>query len=215
MTMPPRPGLHYCGADYGLTKNSATQAIARPEDGKAVLVYLDELRPTKEQSVTPALTVPRFLRKATEYNCRTLRGDHYLATLREEERSKFVATLPPDERGKVPSFEAFDPNRDAQVELFAELRRRMQAGQVELPNDPRLLAQIKGTTVAHLPGGATKILLPKQGQSHGDLLMSAALAIVSCPPPERLAPRPRRTGEASLRGFGDESAEGNDRGYGD
>jgi len=190
MTLPPRPGLHYCGADYGLTKNSATQAIARPDGGKAVLVYFDELRPTKEQSVSPALTVPRFLGKAIEYGCRTLLGDHYLAPLREIERAKFVATLPPDHRGNVPAFEAFDPNRDAQAELFAELRRRMQAGQVELPNDPRLLAQLKGTTVAHLPGGATKILLPKQGQSHGDILMAVALAIVACPAADRQAPPP-------------------------
>jgi len=190
MTLPPRPGLHYCGADYGLVKNSATQAIARPQGGKAVLVYLDELRPTKEQIVTPAFTVPRFLSKAIEYGCRTLRGDHYLAPLREIERAKFVATLPPEDRGKVPTFEAFDPNRDAQAELFAELRRRMLAGQAELPNDPRLLAQLKGTTVAHLPGGATKILLPKQGQSHGDILMAVALAIVACPAADRQTPTP-------------------------
>lgn len=185
LTLPPTSALHYAGADYGLTKNSAAQAIARPENGKATLVHLEELRPTKDQSVGPALTVPRFLRTAITYNCRTIRGDHYLAPLREEERAKFVAALPGTERAKVPVFEAFDPNRDAQAALFAELKRRMQAGEVEFPDDPRLLAQLKGTTVAHLPGGATKIVLPKQGQAHGDILMAVALAIVACPDANR------------------------------
>jgi hypothetical protein len=214
ITLPPRSGLHYCGADYGLTKNSATQAIARPENGKATLVYVDELRPTKEQSVGPALTVPRFLRAGMAYGCRTIRGDHYLAPLREEERRKFLASLIPDERARVPIFEAWDPNRDAQAELFADLRRRMQAGEVDLPNDPRLIAQIKATGVVHLPGGATKIVLPKQGQSHGDVLMAVALAIVACPSiaPEVRPPRQTRD-DMSRRGYGDDDTNGNLRGY--
>jgi hypothetical protein len=185
-TLPPvRDVLHYAGADWGLTKNSSVQAIARPEGGKARLTFVDELRPTAEESVSPAMTVPRFMRQAMTYGCKTVRGDHYLAPLRREERDKFVASLAFEHRASVPTFEAFDPNRDAQAALFTELRRRMQDGHVELPNDPRLLSQLKGATVAHLPGGATKVILPKQGHAHGDVLMAVALAIVACPDAEK------------------------------
>jgi hypothetical protein len=192
LTLPPLPGvLHYSGADWGLTKNSSVQAIARPEGGKARLAFVDELRPTKEESVSPALTVPRFLKQGMAYGCRTVRGDHFLAPLRREERDKFCKSLADDEaRQRVPEFEAFDPNRDAQAALFTELRRRMQDGRVELPNDPRLLSQLKGATVAHMPGGATKVVLPKQGHAHGDVLMAVALAIVAVPIDERRVPKP-------------------------
>lgn len=207
LTLPPKPGvLHFSGADWGLTKNSSAQAIARPEEGKAVLVFTDELRPTKEASVSPGLTVPRFLRQGMEYGCRTVRGDHYLAPLRREEREKYLETLD-GQKNHVPEFEPFDPNREAQVELFTELRRGMLAGEVELPNDPRLIAQLKGTTVAHLPGGATKIVLPKHGHAHGDVLFAAALALVACMESlvKREAPPLPGAGEwwrgASARGF--------------
>jgi hypothetical protein len=206
--------LHYAGADWGFSKNSSTLAISRPNGGQAQLAFYDELQPTEEESLRPKIVVRTFMQHAMTYGCKTIRSDHYLASIREQEVADFLAELPDGAlRRRVPADEPFDPNRDAVAELFTELRRRMQAGLVELPNDPRLIEQLRGTTSVPMPGGAVKILLPKQGTAHGDLLMAVALSIVACPVVEREAEPPREKPEDPYAAYA--SPDRADHGYAD
>jgi len=211
-TLPYIRTLHYAGADWGFSKNSSTLAISRWNGERAQLAFYDELQPTEEESLRPKVVVRAFMRHAMTYGCKTIRSDHYLAAIRDQEVADFTAELPDGSiRRRVPADEPFDPNRDAVTEMFTELRRRMQAGLVELPDDPRLLEQLRGTTSVPMAGGAVKILLPKQGTAHGDLLMAVALSIVACPVVEYEAEAPRAKPEDPYAGY--VSADRADNGY--
>lgn len=188
MNLPYSRTLHYAGADWGLSRNSSALAISRwnADIARAQLAFHLELQPTEEESLRVKEIVKEFAQHAMSYGCRTIRSDHYLASIREQEMADFIAALPDGNlRRRVPADEPFDPNRDAVAELFIELRRRMQAGLIEIPNDPRLIEQFRGVTSTPMPGGAVKILLPKQGTSHGDLLFAVALSLVACPVVEK------------------------------
>lgn len=218
----PTPAKHYAGADWGFEKNSSALGIARneycaalplaPAGYKARLAYHEELLPTREESLRPKVVVRSFAKRAMEYGCKSIRGDHYLAGIRRTEFADFKDTFADGfDRARVPAQEEWDPNRDAQTELFTELRRRMQAGQVELPNDMRLLTQLRGVTSKPVPGGSVKIILPEQGTAHGDLLIAVALALVAVPVSrEASAADVRRTQQrrhASEGAYGDYCAD--------
>lgn len=218
--LPPLAVLHYAGVDWGFTKNSSALAIARPEDGKVRLAYSHEKRPERMpdgkpgESLKPREVVKDFATTSMFYGCRTMRGDKYLDFIRSDERAEFIDSLTDAaHKARVPTFEDFNPSRDEVYNVFAEFRRRMQEGLIDLPKDERLLAQLRSTTSRPMPGGSTKIVLPKQGHAHGDLLMAVVLACVAAPvvaastAPRR--PRPTR----SIRGYGDENESRGLRGY--
>jgi len=219
--LPPTAARHYAGADWGFEKNSSALGIARnewcegtpaPAGYKARLAYHEELLPTREESLRPKVVVRQFATMGMAYGVKTIRGDHYLEGIRLTELNDFRATFPDShDKGRVPGQEGWDPNRDAQTELFTELRRRMQDGLVDLPNDMRLLTQLRGVTSKPVPGGSVKIVLPNQGTAHGDLIIAVALALVAVPPLERPAPerRPARRAPAA-NPYGDFCAD--DRG---
>jgi hypothetical protein len=54
----------------------------------------------------------------------------------------------------------------------------MVEGRVEIPNDPRLIAQFKSVIKKPMPGGKMQIRIPVKGRAHGDLAIAACLAIV-------------------------------------
>lgn len=220
--LPPVEGVrHYSGADWGFSKNSSALAIARTERGVVRLVYHEELQPTKDESLRPKFVVKRFAETAMRYRVRAIISDHYLRGILNNEFNDFAETIEDSfERSRVPARQEWDPNRDAQTELFTELRRRMKDGLVEIPNDLRLLAQLRAITSCPMPGGSVKILMPKQGTAHGDLAMAVALALVAAPcaavavaPPPPPRPPARRGG--SYGDFcSDNRFEQNERGYG-
>jgi hypothetical protein len=145
------------------------------------------------------------------YGVRTIRGDHYLEGILRNEFADFRDTFTDShDKGRVPSQEPWDPNRDAQTELFTELRRRMQDGLVDLPNDLRLLTQLRGVTSKPVPGGSVKIILPNQGTAHGDLLIAVALALVAVPVTNAAAPVQPRRRPTVTSSYGDYCAD--DRG---
>lgn len=197
------PGtLHYSGSDLGFRKNSSALALSRYENRKVRLAYHEELRPTREASLKPSEVVRGFAKKCIEYGARTLRGDLHYADTAIEELQKFRDEFTGD-KPRVPSFEEFEPSRDAQAALFAEFKRRMQEGLVELPDSPRLLSQMKATTSRPMPGGAIQIVLPKQGHAHGDLLMAVVLSVCATPCEEpRAAAKPQVFGQRRMASGG-------------
>ena len=215
--LPPTSARHYAGADWGFEKNSSALAIARnewcegspaPAGYKARLAYHEELLPTREESLRPRAVVRQFATKGMEYGVKTIQGDHYLSGIRLTEFNDFRATFADShDKARVPSQEEWDPNRDAQTALFTELRRRMQDGQIDLPNDLRLLTQLRGVTSKPVPGGSVKIILPSQGTAHGDLLIAVALALVAVSISKAEAPAPRARRQLPTNTYGDFCAD--------
>lgn len=170
----PMPGVvHTAGSDLGFRKNSSALAISRGENGIARLAYHEELRPQRGASLKPSEVCAGFAKKALHYNVRRVRGDlHYADTAHEE----FAKHKGPN--GERVEYEEWNPSAEEQETAFTEMRRRMQEGKADLPNDPRILSQLRATLQKPGPGGVVKIVLPKQGGAHGDLLMGIVLSMV-------------------------------------
>jgi len=167
MHLEPAPGYaHVAGTDLGFRKNSSALAIARGEDGRAVLAFHDEKRPAPGAPLVPSEVCSEFAATCKGYGVESVRGDlHYAETAREHFGKAGIV------------YDDWNPSQDAQAEAFSTVRSRMAEGRVRLPNDPRLLAQFRGVRSQPVPGGRVRIILPKQGQAHGDVLMAAVLAL--------------------------------------
>jgi hypothetical protein len=179
MRLAPLPGVpHYGGSDLGFRKNSSAMAIARFAGARVELAYHEELRPPKGGSLKPSAVCEAFGRVCGDYGVDRLRGDgHYAETAREElDRC----------RPRV-AYDDWNPSLEAKTEAFTAFRRLMQEGLLSLPDDKRLIAQIRRTQSKPVPGGKVQIQLPRQGQAHGDLLMAVVLACTQVPLAE-LAP---------------------------
>lgn len=174
----PNNSTSFAGVDLGFRRNSSALAIARYDNGKTRLVYYDEKRPKKGEPLKPSEVTAAFGAACQRYNAAKMRGDlHYVDTAKEE-----LAKM----AGKQVTYDEWKPTAENMADAFTSLRKIMSEGEADLPNDPRLLSQIRQTMIRHLDGGTVKIVLPKQGQAHGDLLMAVALAFSQCdkPPPK-------------------------------
>ncbi len=186
MRLDPLPGVaHYGGSDLGFRKNSSALAIARWFGGKVELAYHEELRPPKGGSLKPSAVCEAFGRVCGDYGVDRLRGDgHYAETAREE----LNRCRPPV------TYDDWNPSLEAKTEAFTAFRRLMQEGLLSLPDDKRLIAQIRRTQSKPVPGGKIQIQLPRQGQAHGDLLMAVVLACAEVPRGDAPAPSARVRG---------------------
>ena len=185
MHLGPAPGYqHAAGTDLGFRKNSSALAVARAEGGVAVLVYHDERRPAPGAPLVPSEVCADFAATCRGYGVESVRGDlHYAETAREHFGRAGIV------------YDDWNPSQDAQAEAFSTVRSRMAEGKVRLPNDPRLLAQMRAVKSQPVPGGGTRIVLPKQGRAHGDVLMSVVLALAAvdlAPPVAPPKPPPMR-----------------------
>jgi hypothetical protein len=198
--LPPELGVpHSAGSDWGFTKNSSALAIARPlranvngrDVVKAALAYHEEKRPEKGVSLKPSEVVRDFAQKCRRYRARKIQGDYHSRETTQEELGK----LREEDRTFDIVYEPVSQQPDEIGERFAEMRRRMQEGLVDLPDDPVLRKQLEDTRSRVLPGGRIGIVVPKHGARHGDVMQAAILAIVQVD----LEARTERRG-AMLRG---------------
>lgn len=170
----PEPGVpHWAGVDLGFRRNSSAIALARNVGGRVVLAFYEELRPRPGEPLKPSEVVGAFARTALSYHCTTMRGDRHYVDAAVEELARHRGP-----HGESVTYDEFDATMEATTEAFTEFRRLMLEGKLELPDDPRLLRQIEQTKSAPVPGGKLKIVLPKIGMAHGDLLMAVVLACV-------------------------------------
>ena len=178
LTLPPVRGTpHYAGTDLGFRKNSSTLAIARNIDrlvsGKSTsisqLAYYEERIPPQGHPLVPGEVIKGFGNACQEYRCSSMRGDNSdTPTAREH-----LATLP----GAPVEYDEYIPTQERNADLFDRVRQRMSEGCVELPNDARLLGQLKRVTARPTEKGKTQISLPKQGRAHGDIVAALMLAL--------------------------------------
>lgn len=187
MQLSPVDGLaHYAGCDLGFRKNSSALAIARFEGGKVRLAYYDELRPEKNKPLKPSEVCESFANACLSYRVRAVRGDLHYADTADEEFRKHKA----DGGLRTVRYESFQPTMEFTADAFAEFRKLMEEGRLELPDDPRLLKQIADVRSRPMPGGRIQVQLPKQAAAHGDLLMAVVLACVQVPSGNREVAKP-------------------------
>ncbi len=157
---------HAAGADLAFTRNSAALGIARVEGRKVRLAYTEEIRPERGTSLKPSEVCEGFAKSCIRYGLDTVQGDHHYVESARELMGNVGVT-----------YEPWTPTVDSKAQVFTTMRKLMAERRLGLPNDPRLLSQIRKVTSKPMPGGGTSIILPKQGTAHGDLLMAVVLAV--------------------------------------
>ena len=178
--LPPNGGPHRAGVDLGFRRNSSSIAIARAEDARAVVAFLEGLRPRDFGGrLAPSAVVTRFAAHAVRYMATTMRGDLVGADTALEELAKPGA--PRNALGHTVTYVELENTASANADRMAELRRRMLEGRVRLPRNPRLRSQFLRTTWRPGEGGAVKIILPRNASEHGDELVAVCNAVTAVP----------------------------------
>lgn len=174
--LPPLPGVpHYAGSDFGFTKNSSACGISRFEDIKVRLAYYEETRPEKGKQLKPSEVIHGQADRCVEYGARSLRGDIIYSATAHEELGKRTR-----QQGLV-AYEDFVPTTDSNTDACMKFKQLAQSDMLDLPPDPRLIQQLKGVRSKPVPGGRIRVQMPKQGNAHGDLLMSIIHSAVQVP----------------------------------
>lgn len=237
--LPPVPGLpHWAAVDFGFRKNSSALAISRAEMGMARVAYEQELRPQRGASLKPSAVVRDFAYQCMRYGARTMRGDLHYADTAHEELAKLAAAMrnpeqadaetrawvemvrrdPHAARNPVPTYEEWHVTDVTKADMFTEFRRRMQEGLADLLFSERLRDQLRQTTYRAGTGGIIKVILPKIGAAHGDLLGAVAIAVVQADvhvaPPRQRRHAVEDVSEFSGSRYGAESRFGAERGFG-
>lgn len=167
---------HSAGGDLGFRRNSSAIAFSRFERGKVVLAFYQELRPTKSEPLKPSAVCETFAEQCHSYDARTILGDLHYADTAHEELAKHRSRSKRSPEPWTVTYSEYDTRET--TESFTAFRRLMEEGRLELPDDPRLLAQIRATRRVVMPGGVVKVKLPKQNQAHGDVLVAVVLSAV-------------------------------------
>jgi len=207
-------GLRYCaGGDLGFRKNSSALAIACSEidsERHAVVVKLAfhlELKPARNEALKTDEVCEAFARKCASYDCYSLLGDIIYAPFAIDAFDRVRIHNDATGKSRSVAYVDFNPSTEAVSGAFTKLRALMAAKCLELPHDEKMLAQLRRVTAVPTPGGSVKIVLPRLGTSHGDVVMALALAVLQVetrePIPVESTARGERTMEAGGRQFGD------------
>jgi hypothetical protein len=140
--LPPQAGLTYAGfVDMsGGSSDDATVAIAH-KVGRKTIVDLVE-RQSSRPPFNPRIAVAKFAERLKAYGVRRVTGDNYGGETFKLDFEHYGVT--------------YIPCREAKTALYESLEPRLNAGEIELPDIPKLQEQllgmvVRGTRVDHLP----------------------------------------------------------------
>jgi hypothetical protein len=167
VSMVPRGAFIGAGGDLGLERDSSAICIVSQYKKRFELHEFDEIRPTKDNPLAPAYVIKgRFAPIMRAHRATGIMMDaHYRQSAKEHLDSEGLKFLhaPDGSRGKYDSYMFF--------------RALLREGRVSLPDIARLKTQLLSVVSKALPGGGTKIIIPRRmGQAHGDIVSALVLA---------------------------------------
>jgi hypothetical protein len=158
------------GGDLGFVRDSSALVGATLSDPIDVVV-LDEVRPEPGQPLKPSEVVARFGKTIRARGAWSFCADgHYRETAREhlEPAGVDFVDAPSGQQGKS--------------EVYLHAKKLIHERRVRLPNNPRLLTQLRQVVSRPMPGGGVSISTPRRkagqgGGGHGDLVSALVLAL--------------------------------------
>lgn len=172
---------HMAAGDLAFRRNSSALGIARAEPDDLVrLVYWEERKPQKGAPLVFSEVCFGFGERCAEYGTFDLMVDYESIEAARDYLGKLKLRDPRDGRiaNNIRGISVTEFNPGTELEpAFTRARVRMAEGKVRLPNDPRLLAQLRTVTAVPRPGGKTSIVIPTVNDAHGDLAVACILAI--------------------------------------
>ena len=155
-----------CGADFAFRQDSSAIVVAQRIGDTIYVNQPVERRPAKGAPLKPSEVTAEFANHARAFGAEQIIVDsHYLESVREglEPYGIQAVTCPEGQTGKE--------------RVYQIVRSAMVEGRVRLPDDARLLIQLKDVVRRPLPGGGLSITSPRTSQGHGDLVSAMVLAV--------------------------------------
>ncbi|HKQ70997.1 MAG TPA: hypothetical protein VJT73_16740 [Polyangiaceae bacterium] len=156
--------------DLGLVRDCAVQVVVGRRRGVYQVASLREHRPQKGAPLKLSHIVTTFADDLEAFPRirRVVADGHAREPAREYASKRGIAIdhAPEGAAGK------------ALVYLLA--KKLFAEGRVIIPNNPRLISQLKSITIKQAPGGGLTISAPRRGGSHGDICSALVLALWQC-----------------------------------
>jgi hypothetical protein len=126
-----------------------------------------ELRPTKGKPLQPSAVVAEFAKVAKRYGAASVIADgHYRESIREHLTAHGLTII------------AAPEGLNGKLETYARTRAVLHEGKLRLPDNARLLTQLRSVLSRPTPGGGLSIISPRRaGTGHGDIVSALVLAV--------------------------------------
>lgn len=175
----PKPGEEVtAGGDLAFRRNSSALCIVHRSGPWLIVAELLELRPTPEDPLRPSQVIARFADRLRAHRATAMvADDHYAESVREHLSSAGLALRP------IPA------GRQGLAEMYLRARALFYEGRVKLPNNPRLLSQLRSVVAIHYGDGHVRIHKPEMLGSHADLADALVFALWEASGAEVEAPR--------------------------
>jgi hypothetical protein len=176
----PRPGeIVAAGGDAGFRSDSSALAIVHLAGDRRIVGELLELRPEKDLPLKPSQTIAAFAECMKRHGASYMMADHHYRESVEEHLTSHGL--------------AYSPAPGVPAEAYVRARMLFRQGVVDMPNNPRLVQQLREVKGRPMPGGGMSIIQPRwRTGGHGDLAAAFVLALyqlggdlVQPPPPKQ------------------------------
>lgn len=158
----------YFGADFGFAVDSSALMGFAERGEKLIAVAMKEKKPQAGLPLVPSEVVAEFAAEVVRCGAKSVTADNHNRQAIEEYLSKYRLAL-------------LISNTDPAVD-YVVTRSLMSQGRVSLPNDPRLLAQLRRIKATVKPGGKISIHLPRlKDGGHCDMVSALVCALAGCP----------------------------------
>ncbi|MFI5298935.1 MAG: plasmid mobilization protein [Polyangiales bacterium] len=154
------------GVDPAFVHDAFAFAVVERQGDLMVVVDLQIVAPERNRPLIPSVVMGTFARRAREFGCSIVATDsHRVSTVREHAAIANLATVV----------------RNTEETMIA-LREILREGRLRIPNDKRLIAQLRGVTYRPRSGGGLTISSPRSREAgHGDLVSALAMACAQSP----------------------------------
>jgi len=155
------------GMDLAFRHDSSGLIVVERSLGIVAVTRVELERPSPGSPLVPSVVITFFAKRAREVGASTCATDqHYIETAIEHGSKAGMTVLPALASGE---------QRD---KAFLYLRDLLREGRLALPNDSRLIHQLRSVSARPKPGGGLGILLPRTiGNGHADLVSALIQAV--------------------------------------
>ena len=155
-----------CGIDLGFANDASALVITERQGAHVAVAHLEMDSPKPGQRLVPTVVCNGFALTAAKFHSDFLVADGvYIESAREAARRHHLPVI------DGPSIKG---DKD---EAHIYLRSLLREGKIKIPNDRRLVGQLKSYIAVHQSGGGIRFVPPRVQGNHCDLVASLINAV--------------------------------------
>ena len=155
-----------CGIDLGFRNDASAIVITERQGEQVVVAHLEMHSPKPGEPLVPSVICGQFVKTARHHNCDAIVADAvYVESARESARAYHLPVLDgPSVKGE-------------KEESHIYLRDLLREGKLVIPDDRRLISQLKSYIAVHQSGGGLRFVPPRIQGNHCDLVAALINAV--------------------------------------